>query len=86
MAYGSRKQSRNTQEGEMKTWIANYSVKYRNGRKTEYEITDIKANTIVDALETVKRDHTDILKNDPDVEKVVIWNIAIVEDDVFPEE
>jgi len=70
----------------MKTWIANYSVKFKDGRKKEYEVVDIKANTIVGALETVKHDHTDILKNDPYVAQVVIWNIAIVEDDVFPEE
>lgn len=70
----------------MKTWIANYSVKYRDGRKKEYEVVDIKANTITDALEMVKRDHIDILKNDPYVAQAVIWNIAIVEDEVFPEE
>ena len=70
----------------MKTWIANYSVKFKDGRKKEYEVVDIKANTITDALEVVKRDLIDILENDPYVVQAVIWNIAIVEDDVFPEE
>ena len=70
----------------MKHWIANYSVKCRNGHEVEMEVTGIMADNIVDALEVVKRDHTNKLKNDPNVECVVIWDICIIEDDVFPEE
>ena len=70
----------------MKQWLASYSVKCRNGHEAEIEVTGIWADNITKALEVLKRDHTDKLKNDPNVEKVVIWNICIIDDDVFPEE
>ena len=70
----------------MKHWIANYSVKCKDGHEVEVEATNIEANSILEALEVVKRDHTEPLKGQPNVECVIIWNIGIIDDDVFPEE
>ena len=70
----------------MKHWIANYSVKHKDGHEVEVEVANIEATNIIEALEIIKQDHTDPLRDNPDVECVIIWNVGIVDDDVFPEE
>ena len=73
--------------GDMKHWITSYSVKYKDGREVEVKVTNIKATNIVEALEVIKQNFTNPLRDDPNVECVIIWNIGIAEDnDVFPEE
>jgi len=69
----------------MKHWGVNYSIRYKDGQQEE-AYTCITGGTITEALESVKRKHTNPLKEDPSVAQVVIWDICIIEDDVFPEE
>ena len=66
----------------MKHWIADYTVKYKDGREEEKQ-TEVESHDITRALATVINDIINPMRMDPEVEWVVVWNIGIVGDDVF---
>ena len=75
-----------------KTWSISYSIKFKNGRVQEvgmfpregdFEPAEIKARTIWGALRKAEYNIAAPLRKDPGIEDVVIWNIGIMEDDVF---
>lgn len=75
-----------------KTWEIGYSIKYKDGTVREVSIypsegglepTRIKARTIWGALRKAEYNIAAPLRKDPEVSEVVIWDIGIVEDDVF---
>jgi len=67
----------------MKHWIINYSVKYHSGVVEEHKVT-VEADSIAEALERGQR-HVDMLRkeNKATIEQIVIWDIGIVEMEVF---
>lgn len=70
----------------MKHWIINYSVKFRTGAVEEHKIT-VEAENIAEALGRGQR-HVDMLhaenaENKATIEQIVIWDIGIVEMEVF---
>lgn len=69
----------------MKHWMINYAVKYVDGR-TEEKRAIVEGRYMVTALGTALLDIIDPLLKQDDVADAVIWNIGIMEDDVFPEE
>ena len=69
----------------MKHWMINYAVKYVDGR-TEEKRAIVEGRYMVTALGTALLDIIDPLLKQDDVANAVIWNIGIMEDDVFPEE
>ena len=69
----------------MKHWMINYDVKYKDGHIEEKRAT-VKGRYMVTALGTALLDIIDPLLEREDVREAVIWNIGIMEDDVFPEE
>ena len=66
----------------MKHWIADYTVKYKDGREEEKH-TEVEEHDITRALATVINEVVNPIRMDPEVEEVVVWNIGIIEDDVF---
>lgn len=69
----------------MKHWRVDYTIKYIDGREEELEAT-FETYNIAMALGMAINNVREPLLCNPDVNDVVIWNIAIVNDDVFPEE
>lgn len=67
----------------MKHWIADYTVKYKDGREEKKTDTTVEEHDITRALATVINDIINPMRMDPEVEEVVVWNIGIIEDDVF---
>lgn len=67
----------------MKHWIINYSVKFRTGAIEEHKVT-VEAESIAEALGRGQR-HVDMLReeNKATIEQIVIWDIGIVEMEVF---
>ena len=68
----------------MKDWNVNYSVKFVTGTVEERE-TLIPAKDIFMALEDAKINIRRPLILQPDVSDVVIWDVGIMDDDVFEE-
>ena len=68
-----------------KEWLICYAVKYKDGHIEEKRAT-VKGRYMVTALGTALLDIIDPIKEQDDVVDAVIWNIGIMEDDVFPEE
>ena len=68
-----------------KKWLICYAVKYKDGHIEEKRAT-VKGQYMVTALGTALLDIIDPLLEREDVREAVIWNIGIIEDDVFPEE
>lgn len=68
----------------MKDWNVNYSVKFIDGKVEERE-TIIPAKDIFLALDDAKITIRRPLLLQPDVSDVVIWDIGIMNDDVFEE-
>ena len=66
----------------MKNWSADFTIKYTSGRKKEGTVK-VEAHDITRALATVINDIINPMRMDPEVEEVVVWNIGILEDDVF---
>lgn len=66
----------------MKHWIADFTIKYTSGRKKEGTVK-VEAHDITRALATVINDIINPMRMDPEVEEVVVWNIGIMEDNVF---
>ena len=69
----------------MKHWRVDYAIKYIDGREEE-KVAMVEARNITAALNLAINDVTDPLKGRLDVSLATIWNIGIMEDDVFPEE
>ena len=69
----------------MKHWRIDYTIEYINGRKEENEAR-LEARSITNALELAIANITNPLRTVPEVSRVVIWDVGIIEDDVFPEE
>ena len=69
----------------MKDWSVNYSVKFVTGTVEERE-TLISAKDIFMALEDAKINIRRPLILQPDVADVVIWDVGIMDDEVFEEE
>lgn len=65
----------------MKNWIVNYAVRYKDGSTEDYK-TDFQAATIRDALEMTERFVAELRANDG-IDRIVIWDIGIVEMDPF---
>ena len=68
-----------------KDWLICYAVKYKDGHIEEKRAT-VKGRYMVTALGTALLDIIDPIKEQDDVADAVIWNIGIIDDDVFPEE
>ena len=66
----------------MKTWLIEYSIKYKTGRVKEGQVT-MEAEDITIALGMALGNIRDPMMKDPEIEDVVIWDVGIVEDDVF---
>lgn len=69
----------------MKHWRIDYTVEYIDGRQEELS-AEVEARSITNALELAIANITNPLRAVPEVSRVVIWNIGIIDDDVFPEE
>lgn len=67
----------------MKHWKVSYSVKYHTGVVEEHTVT-VEAESIAEALGRGQR-HVDMLReeNKATIEQIVIWDIGIVEMEVF---
>ena len=67
----------------MKHWKVSYSVKFQTGAIEEHTVT-VEAESIAEALGRGQR-HVDMLReeNKATIEQIVIWDIGIVEMDVF---
>lgn len=85
---GKWKVSHNYAGGEIpdslntKHWKISYSMMYRNGSVQEAEAT-IAADTIDQALKMAQLNITKPLHQTGAYEDIVIWDVAIMEDDVF---
>lgn len=66
----------------MKHWLIEYSIKYVSGKKKEGQ-AKLTAGNITIALGMALGNIAYPLMQDPEISDVVIWSIAIVEDDVF---
>ena len=67
----------------MKHWKVSYSVKFQTGEVEEHTVT-VEAKDITNALWKGQRHVDDIRrKRNADIEKIMIWDIGIVEIDVF---
>lgn len=69
----------------MKHWRIDYTVEYIDGRQEELT-AEVEARNITVALGLAINDVTDPLRRQPEVSRAVIWNVGIMEDNVFPEE
>ena len=68
-----------------KEWLVCYAIKYKDGRIEEKRAT-VKGRYMVTAFGTALCDIIDPLLKQDNVADAVIWNIGIIDDDVFPEE
>ena len=66
----------------MKHWEIQFSMKYKTGRVKEGQVT-MEAEDITIALGMALGNIRDPMMKDPEIEDVVIWDVGIVEDDVF---
>ena len=66
----------------MKHWLIEYSIKYTHGRQKE-ERANLTAKNITIAVAMALTNISRPLLQDPDVSDVVIWNVGMIEDDVF---
>lgn len=67
-----------------KDWLVNYAVKYKDG-SIEEKRAIVKGRYMVTAFGTALCDIIDPMLKQDDVADAVIWNIGIMEDDVFAE-
>jgi hypothetical protein len=69
----------------MKHWRIDYTIEYIDGRKEERDAV-VEARNIAAAVCLAVNDVTDPLRRQLEVSRAVIWNVGIMEDNVFPEE
>lgn len=65
-----------------KLWKVNFSILYEDGRKDEDPEENFSARTIDGALRLANQRVRELYKQ-PGVKRVVVWNIGIMEWDVF---
>lgn len=70
----------------MKHWTVDFSIKYRTGDVAVEELTiQVEAENITialgKALQYINESYRD--KEKRGIEQIVIWNVSIIEDDVF---
>ena len=63
-------------------WTVDYSIMYINGEFEEKRAT-LEARNIRAAIDEADRKIRRPLREDPEVTDVVIWDVGIIEDDVF---
>lgn len=66
----------------MKTWVVDYAVRFKDGRTEDYR-TDFKAGTIREALDMAEKMTAELKAKDNNIQRVVIWDIGILEMDPF---
>lgn len=66
----------------MKNWVVDYAVRFKDGRTEDYR-TDFKAGTIREALDMAEKMTAELKAKDSNIERVVIWDIGILEMDPF---
>lgn len=66
----------------MKEWKVDFTKRFKDGREVECGRV-IEAMTIQDALEQAERICEDEEANNENVDRIVIWNVCIIQDDVF---
>ena len=69
----------------MKHWMIDYSIKYINGTVKEGQAT-VGARNISIALGMALGNIRKPMLQDPEISDVVIWDVGIVEDEVFEDE
>ena len=69
----------------MKHWRIDYTVEYIDGSQEELS-AEVEARNIAAAISLAVNDVTYPLKAVPEISRAVIWNVGIMEDNVFPEE
>lgn len=69
----------------MKHWMIDYSIKYINGTVKEGQAT-VEARNISIALGMALGNIRKPMLQDPEISDVVIWDVGIVEDEVFEDE
>lgn len=69
----------------MKHWRVDYTIKYIDGREEELEAT-LEASSIVAAVDRAVINIEGPQTGNPEISDIVIWNIGIMEDNVFTEE
>lgn len=69
----------------MKHWMVDYSIRYIDGKVKEERAT-LEARNITIALGMALGNIRKPLMQDPEISDVVIWDVGIVEQDVFEEE
>lgn len=68
----------------MKHWSVDYSIKYKDGRITEEKAT-LEAKNISIAVGMALGNIRKPMLQNPDVQDVVIWDVGIIEEEVFDE-
>lgn len=66
----------------IKTWNVCYSVLYLNQTVKEHQV-EVEARSLLEAYRIVAAKYAGPELKRPDVDKVVIWDVAIVNQDVF---
>ena len=66
----------------VKTWNVCYSVRYINQTVKEHQV-EVEARSLLEAYRIVAANYAGPELKQPDVDKVVIWDVAIVNQDVF---
>lgn len=69
----------------MKHWSVDYSIKYINGKVKEGQAT-VEARNITIAVGLALANIRNPMMKDPEISDVVIWDVGIVEDEVFGDE
>ena len=66
----------------MKRWLIHFSIKYTNEAFKEGNV-EVEAANISDALNNVVENIQKPYLKDPEITDFVIWDIGIIEEDVF---
>ena len=66
----------------MKEWKVDFTKRFKDGREVECGRV-IEARTIQDALEQAERLCEDEEAGNDMIDRIVIWNICIIDDNVF---
>ena len=66
----------------MKEWKVDFTKRFKDGREVECGRV-IEARTIQDALEQAEKICEGEEANNENVDRIVIWNVCIIQDDVF---
>lgn len=67
---------------KVKTWIVCYSVRYINQTVKERRV-EVKAKSLLEAYRIAAANSVGPELKDPDADQAVIWDVAIVDENVF---